>query len=59
MKVNELIDFLVHYSDRGYHGADIVVCDSRDNPLTDANTIKDALFIESKNGDFYIVLQTE
>ena len=59
MNVSELIDFLTHYSDHGYGKAEVVVCDHRDNPLTEVDSIKDALFIESKNGDFYIVLQTE
>ena len=59
MTVNELINYLTHYSDHGWHKADVVICDHRDNPLTSAVSIRDALFIESKDGDSYIVLQTE
>jgi hypothetical protein len=58
MNVREMIEYLTNYADHGYGEANIVTCYKHDNPLTDVNSIDDALFIESKDGDFYIVLQT-
>lgn len=59
MTIYELLDYLTKYADRGKGEAFVMTCDHRDNPLTDANCIKDALFIDSMNGDFLVVLQTE
>jgi hypothetical protein len=59
MNVRELINYLTSYDDHGYGQAEIVTCYKQDNPLTDTNSVADALFIESMNGGFHIVLQIE
>ena len=59
MSINELRDYLAKYVGEGNGDCDVVVCDHRENPITDVVCIRDALFIDSKNGDCYIVLQTE
>lgn len=59
MTVDELIEWLTYYKDHGKGEALVLTCYQRDNPLTDASCIKDALFIDSMNGDFLVVLQAE
>ena len=58
MTVFELIGYLTHYADHGKGNALVVVCDSRDNPSTDSNCIKDAVFMEWRDGESQVVLQT-
>ena len=59
MKINELIDYLTTYKDHGYGEGEVFVCNPNENPLSDAMEIESAVFIECKDGDFYIVLQME
>lgn len=61
MTIQELRDYLAKYTGDGKGCFEVVVCDYRDNPISanDVNGIKDVLFIESMNGDSYIVLATE
>ena len=37
----------------------VEVCDSRENPITEAVCITGAVFLEVKDGDSIVVLQTE
>lgn len=58
MTVNELRDYLAKYCGEGRGDALVLVCDERENPMTESVCIKDAVFIESKDGDCFVVLQT-
>ena len=58
MTVNELRDFLAKYTGEGKGDALVTVCHSLENPLTDSLLIKDVVFLETKNGNCEIVLQT-
>lgn len=58
MTVNELINYLLHYADKGNHGSVVVVANKSWNPITEADNIADVVFIETKSGDVRIVLQT-
>lgn len=58
MTVNELRDYLAKYTGEGKGDATVLICDMRDNPLTDGTPIKDAAFIEWKAGDTVIIIQT-
>lgn len=57
MTIQELRDYLAKYTGEGNGDLDVVTCDHRDNPImaNDVNETKDVLFIESMNGDSYIV----
>ena len=59
MTIDELRNYLAKYAEAGYGSCDVYVCDYTSNPIADAYDIKDALFIDSKSGDCYIVLQTD
>ena len=58
MTVNELRDYLAKYVGHGDE-IEVLVGDKRDNPATDGNCIEDAVFLEWKNGDCVVVLQTD
>ena len=58
MTISEIRDYLAKYCGEGYGDTILMVCDKRDNPITDANCIADAVFIESKDGERIVVLQT-
>ena len=58
MTVDELISYLTSYADHGKGNALVVVCDSLDNPSTDGTCVKDAIFMEWRDGECQIVLQT-
>ena len=58
MTISEIRDYLAKYCGEGYGDAPILACDKRDNPLTDANCVASVLFIESNDGERYVVLQT-
>ena len=58
MTVRELFDFLMNCDDKGFGNALIVVCDKRDNPITDGECIMDAVRVEYKDGDKRVVIQT-
>ena len=58
MSVYDLINYLQEQVDHGRGDSPVEVCDSRDNPLTEAVCITGAVFIEVKDGDSIVVLQT-
>ena len=58
MTVQELYEYLMQCADKGYGKSLVVVCDKRDNPITDCDCIMDALRVEWKDGDSMVVLQT-
>lgn len=58
MTVNELRDYLAKYTGEGKGDALVLTCDKRDNPITDSMCIADAIFVEHKDGDCMVVLQT-
>ena len=58
MTINEMRDYLAQYCGEGKGDATVLVCDKRDNPLTDGMCIAGAVFIESKDGGCIVVLQT-
>lgn len=58
MTVQELKDYLSKYTGEGKGDATVLICDMRDNPLTDGTQIKDAVFLEWKDGDCMFVIQT-
>ena len=57
MTIAELRDLLKKYCDNGFGDASVLICDMRDNPLTDGTEVKDAAFIEWKDGDCMFVIQ--
>lgn len=59
MTIAEIRDYLAQYVGEGKGDAPLLVCDKRDNPLTDSLCIEDAVFIESKDGEYMVVLLTE
>ena len=58
MTINELRDYLAKYTGEGNGDAQVLICDMRDNPLTSGTEIKDAVFLEWKDGDCSLILQT-
>lgn len=58
MTISEIRDYLAKYCGDGKGDSLVLVCDQRYNPITDSVCIADAVFIESKNGDCFVVLQT-
>jgi hypothetical protein len=58
MTISEMRDYLAKYTGDGKGDAPILVCDKRDNPLTDGICIADAVFIECKDGGYMVVIQT-
>ena len=58
MTISELRDYLAVYVGNGFGNSLVEVCDSRENPLTDAVCINSALFIEEKDEEAIVVLQT-
>ena len=58
MTISELRDYLAKYYGEGNGDALVQVCDGRENPITDAVCIVSAVFIEEKDGDCFVVLQT-
>lgn len=58
MKVSELRDYLAKYEGEGKGEVLVFVCDKQDNPITDGECLTDAVFIEHKDGDCMVVLQT-
>ena len=59
MTVNELRDYLAKYVGAGYGDSPIEACDKEGNPLTETVCITGAVFLEVKDGDSIVVLQTE
>ena len=58
MTARELFDYLMECCDKGFGDAVVVVCDNRENPLTDGNCVASALRIAEINGDNTVVIQT-
>lgn len=58
MTVRELFNFLMQSDDKEFGNALVVVCDKRDNPITDGDCVVDAVRIEWQDGDKRVVLQT-
>lgn len=59
MTIAELRDFLAKYYGEGKGDAPLLVCDKRDNPITEGMCIADAMFIENMDGEYMVVLQTD
>lgn len=59
MTISEIRDYLAKYCGEGKGDCEVLVCDERENPLADCVGIVDIVFIESKNGDPILVLQTD
>jgi hypothetical protein len=59
MRVSELIAYLKKYADDGKGDADVVVAYKTWNPISEAEDIRSALFIETSDGECRIVFQTE
>lgn len=58
MTISELRDYLAKYTGEGKGDAMVLICDMRDNPLENGTEIKDAVFLEWKDGECSLVLQT-
>ena len=58
MTVSEIRNYLAQYEGDGKGDAPVLVCDKRDNPLQDGLCLADAVFIEYKDGEYMVVLQT-
>ena len=58
MTINELRDYLAKYTGEGKGDSAVFICDMRDNPLENGTEIEDAVFLEWKNGECSLVLQT-
>ena len=58
MTISEIRDYLARYVGEGKGDSPLLVCGKRDNPLTDSMCIEDAVFIENKDGEYMVVLQT-
>jgi len=59
MTVNELRDYLAKYTGEGKGNAPVRICYEEDNPIDDGHELIDAVAIEKKNGEFFVVLQIE
>ncbi len=59
MSVNELRDYLAKYTGEGKGNAPVRICYEGDNPVDDGHELIDAVAIEKKNGEFFVVLQIE
>lgn len=58
MTARELFDYLMECCDKGFGDAIVIVCDNRENPLTDGLCVASALRIAEKGGDKTVVIQT-
>lgn len=58
MTVYDLVDYLKEHVDYGRGDSPVEVCDSRENPITESVCITGAVFLEIKDGDSIVVLQT-
>lgn len=59
MTISELRDHLAKYCGEGKGDAPLLVCDMRDNPINNIVEIDDILFMEWKDGECRVVLQTQ
>lgn len=57
MTIDELRDYLAKYVGEGHGDASLLICSMSDNPLTADKEIKDAVFLEWKDGDCSVVIQ--
>ena len=58
MTCQELFNYLMECCDKGFGDAVVIVCDRRENPLTEGVCVASALRIAEKNGDNTVVIQT-
>lgn len=58
MTISELKDYISKYTGEGKGNAIVLICDMRDNPLTNGTPVKDAVFLEWKDGGCMFILQT-
>ena len=58
MQARELYCYLLECCEKGFDKAEVIVCDRRENPLTDGNCINSVLRIEEKDGENTVVIQT-
>ena len=59
MTISELRDYLARYVGEGKGDTRVAYANKSWNPVTESEDITNALFIEDKNGNCVIVLQTE
>ena len=57
MTVNELRDYLAKYTGEGRGNAFVRIFYEGDNPIDDGHELIDAVAIEKKSGEFFVVLQ--
>lgn len=57
MTARELFDYLMECCDKGFGDAVVIVCNHRENPLTDGECVVSALRIAEKGGDNTVVIQ--
>ena len=58
MTVQELYEYLMGCCDKGFGKSSVLVCDHRDNPLSDCLCVAGVLRIEEKDGENTVVIQT-
>lgn len=58
MTVSELRDYLAKYVGEGKGDAEVLICKFGANPLEAECEIKDAVFLEWKDGDYMCVIET-
>lgn len=58
MTVRELYEYLMECCDKGFGGADVFVCDRRENPLTDKICVCGAMRIDCKDEEKSVVITT-
>ena len=58
MTVSELRDYLAKYVGEGKGDAEVLICKFGANPLEAESEIKDAVFLEWKDGDYMCVIET-
>ena len=56
MTISELRDYLAKYVGDGKCNTLVCVCYERDNVITDSSCVKDAVYLEWKDGDSRLVL---
>jgi hypothetical protein len=59
MTINELRDYLAKFTGEGKGDAVVRIANKEWNPLTESEDIVDAIFMEQKNGDAIVVLQSD
>jgi hypothetical protein len=57
MTISELRDYLSKYVGEGKGDAEVQICKFGENPLEAGHEIKDAVFLEWKDGDYSVVIE--